>query len=90
VTGYLAGLVQRRVLKASWWIAIVTAAVGSAFGVGAFLLAAALVDRGQPLDHRLLTVIGVVAFINAVGVLPALGVVRRAVPPDPVAAGYLA
>jgi hypothetical protein len=63
--------------------------VGSAFGVSAFLLVAAMVDRGQPVDRRLLTAVAVVAVLNGIAVLPALRIVRWAVPADPMVTGYV-
>lgn len=78
LTGYAVGALQTGVLRAAWWIPVVSAVAGSALGVVTFALVGAMLGQDGLVTDRLAAIIGAVAVINAVLVLPAVRVVRWA------------
>jgi rod shape-determining protein MreD len=89
LVGYIVGMTQATVLRAAWWIPVLTAIGGSAIGVLILGLLAKTVGLDGYLDSHLAVVAGAVALVNAVLVLPMLRVVRWALP-APSGAGRLA
>jgi rod shape-determining protein MreD len=88
LTGYLVGMTQATVLRAAWWIPVLTAIGGSAIGVLILGLLAKIVGLEGYLDSHLVVVAAAVGLVNAVLVLPMLRVVRWALP-VPTGAGRL-
>ena len=88
LTGYLVGMTQATVLRAAWWIPVLTAICGSAIGVVTLGALAKIVGLEGYLDSHLLVVAAAVAAVNAVLVLPMLRVVRWALP-APASSGRL-
>ena len=80
LTGYIVGITQATVLRAAWWIPMLTAIGGSAVGVLTLGLLAKMVGLEGYLDSHLVVVALVVAAVNAVLILPMLRVVRWALP----------
>jgi len=88
ITGYLVGMTQATVLRAAWWIPVVTAVAGSGLGVVVLALLAKMVGIEGFLDVHLVTIAFVVAIVNGALVHPMLRVVRWSMPP-PQGAGRL-
>jgi rod shape-determining protein MreD len=88
LTGYIVGMTQSTVLRAAWWIPVLTAIGGSVLGVVILGLLAKIVGLEGFLDSHLAVVAGAVAIVNAVLVLPMLRVVRWALP-APAGSGKL-
>jgi rod shape-determining protein MreD len=65
VTGYLVGLAQGSVVRASRLQPVLLAAAASAFGIGLYVLASLVVGRSGLINRHLLVVIAVVAAVNA-------------------------
>jgi rod shape-determining protein MreD len=80
LTGYIVGMTQATVLRAAWWIPVLTAIGGSAIGVFILGLLANIVGLEGYLDSHLLVVAAVVGLVNGVLVLPMIRVVRWALP----------
>jgi rod shape-determining protein MreD len=80
LTGYIVGMTQATVLRAAWWIPVLTAIGGSAIGVFILGLLAKIVGLDGYLDSHLLVVAAVVGLVNAVLVLPMIRIVRWALP----------
>lgn len=78
VTGYAIGSFQSGVLRAAWWIPVLSAVAGSALGVVAFALGGEMVGQPDLVTSDLLAIVGVVATLNALLVLPAMRVARWA------------
>jgi rod shape-determining protein MreD len=73
LVGYFAGLVQGTILRASWWIPVLTAAAASAAGVVVYVMVASVVGQSGLVNGRLWTIMAVVAVLNgllSVAVLP--------------------
>jgi rod shape-determining protein MreD len=81
LTGYAVGALQTSVLRSAWWISVVSAIAGSAIGVLAFAVVGEMIGQDGMVSGRLPAIIGAVAVINTVLVLPAVKVVRWAVAP---------
>ncbi len=81
LTGYAIGALQTTVLRSTWWIPVLSAIAGSAIGVVTFALIGDLLGQDGLVSDRLPAIIGAVAIVNAVLVLPALRVVRWASAP---------
>jgi rod shape-determining protein MreD len=81
LTGYAVGALQTSMLRAAWWIPVVSAIAGSAIGVLAFAVVGEMIGQDGMVSGRLPAIIGAVAVINTVLVLPAVRVVRWAVAP---------
>ncbi|MEO7557040.1 MAG: rod shape-determining protein MreD [Acidimicrobiales bacterium] len=82
LTGYAVGTLQSTVLRASWWIPMVSAMGASALGVAAFAIIGSVLGQPDFLDRRVAKVAIVVALINGALVLPALRVARWAAPAE--------
>jgi rod shape-determining protein MreD len=78
LTGYAVGAIQTGVLRSSWWIPVASAIAGSALGVVTFALVGEMVGQDGLVSDQLPAIIGAVAVINAILVLPAVRVVRWA------------
>ena len=81
LVGFSVGQLQTTILRATWWITPLTAAVGSAIGVGLFILLGGLVGEGElmrPGPARLAVIAGVVAAMNAVLAMPLATLARWA------------
>jgi rod shape-determining protein MreD len=64
LVGYGVGLVQRQVLRTTWWIPVLTATLGSAAGVVVYVLVGAGVGQTDFFRARLGAIIAVVAILN--------------------------
>jgi rod shape-determining protein MreD len=80
LTGYIVGITQHTVLRAAWWIPVLTAIGGSVIGVATLGVLAKMVGLEGYLDSHLIVVAAVVAAVNAVLIHPMLRVVRWALP----------
>jgi rod shape-determining protein MreD len=80
LTGYIVGMTQATVLRAAWWIPVLTAIGGSAIGVLTLGVLAKMVGLEGFLDSHLATVALLVAVVNAILIHPMLRVVRWALP----------
>jgi rod shape-determining protein MreD len=78
ITGYAVGALQSSVLRSTWWIPVLSAIAGSAIGVVTFALLGDLLGQDGLVNGRLPAIIGAVAIVNAVLVLPAVRVARWA------------
>jgi len=76
MVGYVVGRVQTGILRAAWWVPMVTAAIASAAGVVLFAVLEALLGDTHVFDRRLLSVIAVVSILNALLVPPMIRVFR--------------
>jgi rod shape-determining protein MreD len=76
ITGYVVGTLQRRVLRSAWWIPVLSAIFGSALGVVTFAVIGEMVGQRDLLTGDLGAIIGVVAGLNALLILPAVRVMR--------------
>jgi cell shape-determining protein MreD len=74
--GYVVGRVQTGILRAAWWVPMVTAAIASAAGVVLFAVLEALLGDTHVFDRRLLSVVAVVSILNALLVPPMIRVFR--------------
>jgi rod shape-determining protein MreD len=83
LTGYIVGMSHATILRAAWWIPVLTAIGGSAVGVLTLGLLANIVGLEGYLDTHLAVVALAVAIVNAVLVLPMLRLVRWALPAPP-------
>ncbi len=66
LVGFAMGTVATGILRASWWIPLVAAFVGSAAGELLFALAGAMVGQGGMVTGRLVVIAPVVGALNAV------------------------
>ena len=78
LVGYFAGLVQGTILRAAWWIPVVTAAVASGAGMLVYALVGSGVGQAGMLNGRLWTIMGVVALFNGLLSAALLPVLRWA------------
>ena len=83
LVGYFAGLVQGTILRAAWWIPVLTAAGASAAGVVVYALVASGVGQSGLINGRLWTIVGVVALFNGVLSAALLPLVRWALAGGP-------
>jgi rod shape-determining protein MreD len=81
LTGYAVGAMQTGVLRSAWWITVISAIAGSAIGVLTFAVVGEMLGQDGLVSDRIPGIIGAVAIINAVLVLPAVRVVRWAMAP---------
>ncbi len=65
LVGFAVGTVGTGILRASWWIPVVTAFVASAAGEVLFALAGAMVGESQMVTGRLVVIAPVVGVLNA-------------------------
>jgi rod shape-determining protein MreD len=80
LVGYIVGMVQAGVLRAAWWIPVLTAFGGSVLGVITLAVVGKFIGLEGLFDRRLLTICLVVAVINGALVLPMMRVVRWSLP----------
>jgi rod shape-determining protein MreD len=80
IVGYVVGIAQAGVLRAAWWIPVLTAFGGSALGVFTLALVGKFLGLEGLFNRHLLTICAVVAVINAVLILPMMRVVRWSMP----------
>jgi rod shape-determining protein MreD len=80
LVGYIVGMVQAGVLRAAWWIPVLTAFGGSVLGVLTLAVLGKFIGLEGLFDRRLLTICLVVAAINGALVLPMMRVVRWSLP----------
>jgi rod shape-determining protein MreD len=83
LVGYAVATVQGGVLRASWWVPVLTAVVATAGGEVLYALIGAIVGQGQMLTGRLGPIAGVVGGIDGVLapiVVPALAWAVRTEP----------
>ena len=66
LVGFAVGTVETGILRASWWIPVVTGLVASAAGEVLFALIGAMVGETQMVSGRLGVVVAVVAVANAI------------------------
>ena len=81
LVGFAVGTLQSVILRTSWWIPPLTAVVASAIGVVLFATLGALIGQSQllrPGPGHLMVVAGLVALMNGVVALPAVGAMRWA------------
>ena len=79
LVGYGVGNIQGGVLRASWWIPVLTTLVASAAGELVYALVATVVGQPHLMTTHLLVVVGVVSVFNALAAPFALRIVRWAV-----------
>lgn len=65
VVGFAVGVLQGNVIRAAWWIAPVTAFVGSALGVVLYALIGAVVGQGHLVRPEVAVIALWVALVNA-------------------------
>jgi rod shape-determining protein MreD len=80
LVGYVVGMLQAGVLRAAWWIPVVTTLGGSALGVFMLAVLGKFIGVEGLFDRHLATVCIVVAVLNALLVLPMLRVTKWALP----------
>ena len=66
LVGWWVGSFQTRILHATWWIPVLTAAVATAAGTLSFALLGAVLGQDQLISMRLLPICGVTALWSAV------------------------
>lgn len=70
VVGFVVGVMQGNLLRATWWIAPVTAFVASATAVGLYAVMAAMIGLARFLHPELAVVALVVGVVNAALAVP--------------------
>jgi rod shape-determining protein MreD len=80
LVGYIVGMAQAGVLRAAWWIPVVTAFGASAVGIVLLAVLGKFLGLEGLFNRHLVTVGVVVAMINAALVLPMMRVVRWSMP----------
>ena len=90
LVGYFAGLVQGTILRAAWWIPVLTAAGASAAGVVVYVLVASGVGQSGLVNGRMWTIVGIVALLNGALSAVVLPVVRWAVAGGPAPRAFAA
>jgi len=80
LVGYLVGMAQAGVLRAAWWIPVVTAFGSSAVGIVLLAVLGKFLGLEGLFNRHLLTVCVVVAIVNAALVLPMTRIVRWSLP----------
>lgn len=76
LTGYLVGTFQATVLRATWWLPVAAAVLGSAIGITAYAVAGSVVGLAGVVSASLVVMIAVVAVVNSALVLPATRLAR--------------
>ena len=80
LTGYLVGMTQAGVLRAAWWIPVLTAFGGTVVGILVLTVVGNFIGLEVEFDRDLLTICAVAAITNAILVTPMMRVVRWALP----------
>lgn len=80
LVGYVVGMTQAGVLRAAWWIPVLTAFGASVLGTVTLALVGTFLGFEHLFDRHLLAICAVVAVLNAALVLPMLRVVRWSMP----------
>jgi rod shape-determining protein MreD len=75
IVGYSVGAVETGILRAAWWIPVLTAFVACAAGEALFAVAAQVVGRPDLLSARLGVIVVIVGLTSAILALPAMRVV---------------
>jgi rod shape-determining protein MreD len=83
LVGYGVGMLQGSVLRASWWIPVLSALGASVMGITAFAVFGEVLGQNEFITDRLPRVAVVVAVINAACVLPMVRVLRWSLRPEP-------
>lgn len=78
ITGYAIGSFQGTVLRAVWWIPVLSAGAGSALGIVVFAIGGEMVGQDDLLRSDLAGIIAVVALTNALLILPTIRAARWA------------
>ena len=89
VVGYAVGAAQSGILRASWWIPILTAFLASAAGALLFALAASVVGETSLVTARLGLVVLLVGAMNALLTPLAVRMMAWALDCTPVRGGYV-
>jgi rod shape-determining protein MreD len=87
--GYSVGVLQHGVLRAAWWIPVLSTIVASALGVLALAVIGTMIGQDDLFNTHLLVIAGVVAGFNALLIFPMMRAVRWAIPPDEATSGRL-
>jgi rod shape-determining protein MreD len=80
LVGYIVGMAQAGVLRAAWWIPVLTASAGSVLGVVTLAVLGKFLGLEGLFNRHLLTICAVVASVNGALVLPMMRVVRWSMP----------
>ena len=80
LVGYIVGMAQAGVLRAAWWIPVLTAFAGSAFGMVTLAVIGKFIGIEDLFNRDLVTMCIVVAIINSALVFPMMRVVRWSMP----------
>ena len=80
LTGYIVGVTQAGVLRAAWWIPVLSAIGGSLLGIVTLAVVGKFIGLEGLFDRHLLTVCAVVAVVNALLISPMMRAVRWAMP----------
>lgn len=78
--GYVVGMTQAGVLRAAWWIPVLTAMGGSVLGELTLAVIGKFIGLEGLFERKLLTICIVAAVVNGLLVLPMLRVVRWSLP----------
>jgi rod shape-determining protein MreD len=80
LVGYIVGMAQAGVLRAAWWIPVLTAFGGSLLGVVTLAVVGKFLGLEGLFNRHLVTIGAVVAVVNAALVLPMIRVTRWSMP----------
>jgi rod shape-determining protein MreD len=80
LVGYIVGMAQAGVLRAAWWIPVLTAFGGSVMGVVTLAVVGKFLGLEGLFNRHLVTIGVVVAVVNAALVLPMIRVARWSMP----------
>lgn len=83
VAAYVTGRIAEMNLRAAWWVTVVAAMAGSAFGVVVFALAGGVIGMTHLVTSRLAVTALSVAILNGLLAVPASAAVRWACTPPP-------
>lgn len=90
LVGWWVGSMQTRILHATWWIPVLTAAVATAGGTLLFAVLGAVVGQDQLISWRLVPIMGVTALWSAVLSPPMTRLFRWALVTENTRAGLVA
>lgn len=89
LVGWFVGSFQTRILHATWWIPVLTAAVATAGGISAFALFGVVLGQDHLLSLRLIPILGVCALWSALLANPLVRLSRWALMIDPTRIGLV-